>query len=476
MECFVINSNKIERILGAEYYKPIYRLNKNKIKSSHYKYVKLETLCEIITKGETPLWRGDSYQKEGILFIKSENVLENELVVNNPVYIADSVHERMKRSQLKYGDVLLNIVGASIGRSCIFNLRQEGNINQAVCLIRLKSNLNSFWLSYLLNSDFFQLILKQNQSGGARDNIDLYQVRELLVPVHTKDIQDRIVTVMDKAYSQKKSKEYESLKLLVSINDYVLDELGIKLPNIVKKMCFTAFSEEVKGHRIDPKKYTERPKAILKAIQESKYTNEKLSTFVLESIAGEWGEEPYNELIQSSDYILCKVLRNTNFVNKTNLDLTDVVERLINKTKFNKIHLRDGDLLIEKSGGSPIQPVGRVAIIERMEGNYTFSNFLQCLRINENICLPRYLFSFLKAVYSLNYMEYIQNQTTGIKNLIMEEFLSIPVCRPPRAVQNKIAEEVKARMQKAEQLQKEAKEELEKAKKEVEKIILGKSE
>jgi restriction endonuclease S subunit len=70
-------------------------------------------------------------------------------------------------------------------------------------------------------------------------------------------------------------------------------------------------------------------------------------------------------------------------------------------------------------------------------------------------------------------MEYIQNQTTGIKNLIMEEFLLISVCLPPIAVQNKIAEEVKNRMQKAEQLQKEAKEELEKAKKEVEQIILG---
>ena len=70
-------------------------------------------------------------------------------------------------------------------------------------------------------------------------------------------------------------------------------------------------------------------------------------------------------------------------------------------------------------------------------------------------------------------MEYLQNQTTGIKNLIMSEYLSIPIPIPSLEVQKVIADEVESRMQKAEQLQKEAEQEVEKAKAEVEKIILG---
>ena len=191
-----------------------------------------------LSKGETPLWRGDKYQKSGILFIKSENVLENNLKTGNPDYISEEVHKRMKRSQLKNGDVLLNIVGASIGRCCVYDLQEEANINQAVCLIRLRQEINSFWLSYLINSTPFQLILKQNQSGGARDNIDLYQVRSLLIPLSSQETQNRIVSIMQSAYEQKKQKEQEAEIFLSSIDDYVLDELGIKLPTVRDRKCF----------------------------------------------------------------------------------------------------------------------------------------------------------------------------------------------------------------------------------------------
>jgi len=249
--------------------------------------------------------------------------------------------------------------------------------------------------------------------------------------------------------------------------------LGIEIPELKDEMLFIVDSGEVESKRLDPKGYSEKPRAILKAIKKSEYNQKELSEIIIESISGEWGKDPlFTE--QTEEYILCNVLRNTNFNNKFNLDFKKVAQRLIPKNKFEKIVLKKGDILIEKSGGSPIQPVGRVALIEEIDKNHTFSNFLQCFRIDKEICLPRYLFAYLKAIYGLNYMEYLQNQTTGIKNLIMQEYLSIPVSLPPLEIQNKIAEEVKTRMNKAEQLRKEAKEELEKAKLEVETIILGK--
>ena len=145
---------------------------------------------------------------------------------------------------------------------------------------------------------------------------------------------------------------------------------------------------------------------------------------------------------------------------------------MINKEKFEKVRLKNGDILVEKSGGSPIQPVGRVAIIDDVKTDFAFSNFLQVIRIKKQECLPEYLFCFLKALYSLNYMEYIQNQTTGIKNLIMEEFLSIPVSLPSINKQKEIARQYKNKWEAAEQLQEESIKILKKAKEKVERIIL----
>jgi restriction endonuclease S subunit len=276
---------------------------------------------------------------------------------------------------------------------------------------------------------------------------------------------------LDNAYKIKKQKEAEAQQLLDSIDEYVLYELGIKLPIFIDKMCFSTYSDKIKG-RLDPKKYSEKPKAIRTAVNRSKFNTILLSDLVVESISGEWGFDP-NFNVQNDENILCKVIRNTNFDNNFNLDLTNVAKRIIPKNRLSKIRLKKGDLLIEKSGGSPIQPVGRISLIEQVDDVYTFSNFLQKIRIKTDLCLPQYLFTYLKSIYRLNYMEYLQNQTIGIKNLIMEEYLSIKISLPPIKIQNKMAEEVKRRMQKAERLQKEAKQLLQEAKEKVENMILS---
>ena len=71
-------------------------------------------------------------------------------------------------------------------------------------------------------------------------------------------------------------------------------------------------------------------------------------------------------------------------------------------------------------------------------------------------------------------MEYLQNQTTGIKNLIMEEYLSIPIPLPPFDIQKQLAGEFRNKLKKANDLKLEAKNEIKETKQEVEKIILGK--
>lgn len=123
-----------------------------------WEWIRLGTIAGLITKGSSPRWQGVNYVKknEGILFITSENVGSFKMDLTNEKYVEKKFNVIEPRSILKNGDFLMNIVGASIGRTAIFNLGRENvNINQAVCLIRLCGNfLNKDYLLYFFNSNF----------------------------------------------------------------------------------------------------------------------------------------------------------------------------------------------------------------------------------------------------------------------------------------------------------------------------------
>jgi type I restriction enzyme, S subunit len=176
---FLVQRSELEEAWNSEFYSPFFLENRSRIKNNLYGLIKLGNITCKITKGETPLWKGDSYQDEGVLFIKSENILENKLDISRHNRISNLVHTRMGRSQLQENDVLFNIVGASIGRACVYHLNEEANINQAVCLIRINKDFHPDWLTIILNSRPYQIYINQLKSGGARDNIDLHQVNSL---------------------------------------------------------------------------------------------------------------------------------------------------------------------------------------------------------------------------------------------------------------------------------------------------------
>ncbi len=103
----------------------------------------LSKINEIATKvgsGKTPLGGEAVYTLKGIPFIRSQNVINNQLKLDN-TFIPESVHTEMASSRVLPGDILLNITGASIGRSCVVPVSfKEGNVNQHVCIIRLEKD------------------------------------------------------------------------------------------------------------------------------------------------------------------------------------------------------------------------------------------------------------------------------------------------------------------------------------------------
>ena len=163
---------------------------------------KLADLCERITKGSSPKWQGISYVNEpGVLFVTSENVGECSLLMDKPKYVEEKFNAKEKKSILKNGDVLTNIVGASIGRTAIFDLDEVANINQAVCLLRCKpSLLNNYYLAYLLNSPFLLQVFDDNKVDTARANLSLGFFSLLEIPLPPLPEQQRIVGILDEAF------------------------------------------------------------------------------------------------------------------------------------------------------------------------------------------------------------------------------------------------------------------------------------
>jgi type I restriction enzyme S subunit len=155
----------------------------------------LGEICERITKGSSPKWQGIAYvDKPGILFVTSENVGEYQILMDHPKYVDEKFNAKDRKSILKPGDVLTNIVGASIGRTAVFNLDELANINQAVCLIRCQPTLlNNFFLTYLLNSPIFKQVLHDNEVDNARANLSLGFFSQLPVPMPSIPKQIEIV-------------------------------------------------------------------------------------------------------------------------------------------------------------------------------------------------------------------------------------------------------------------------------------------
>ena len=169
----------------------------------------LGELCDLITKGSSPKWQGISYvDKAGVLFVTSENVGEYQLIMDKPKYVEEKFNVKDKKSILRKGDVLTNIVGASIGRTAIFDLDLVANINQAVCLLRCNSLLlDNRYLTYLLNSPVLKQILHDNEVNNARANLSLGFFSQLSVPMPSVAEQRQIVVRFDECQTETKKLE-----------------------------------------------------------------------------------------------------------------------------------------------------------------------------------------------------------------------------------------------------------------------------
>lgn len=164
-----------------------------------WEVVQLREISKLITKGSSPNWQGFEYCEKGVLFVRSQNIGLGELLLSDVTYLPEEFNKKERRSILSSGDILINIVGASIGRAAVADEHLRGaNINQAVALVRIPpGNENSVFLMYFLISQGGLDQMHRQKKEIARANLSLEDVGSFFVPVPAREEQDKIADALE---------------------------------------------------------------------------------------------------------------------------------------------------------------------------------------------------------------------------------------------------------------------------------------
>jgi len=454
MECFKIYSNEIEGRIDPHYYEPEFRKLELQLRNTWI--VPFGELIENMINGLD--YR--DFSEDGLFYIRVSNIKPFDFDLADVKKINVDYDGFSKNIRLRKGDILLTRKG-TFGVALSVKKDSGFIISSEVFRIILKPNINSGYIEVILNSNICQRQFNKHKIGAIMGSLSQEAVKQINIPLPPLEIQNHIVELMDKAHSQKKQKEAEAQQLLDSINDYVLDELGIKLPELKDKMFYSVDSEEVKNKRADPYFYQPKFEEVEKAIERGKFEVAKLEdSFEKNFIKGVSPSEEEKE----GD---AKVLQIKNVLKN---GLINTSEYVTAKNIFKPMYKIQKEEIIIVITGATIGKVGLWYLDEEFYLGGDMIKFSVNNRFN-----PCFIQAFLLSQIG---QHQLMREITGAtnKHLSPENIKNIRVSIPPLEVQNKIAEEVKARLEKAKQLQEEAKTVLEEAKEKVERIVLGSEE
>lgn len=184
---------------------------------------KLSDITEKIGSGKTPLGGMEAYVDKGVALIRSQNVNHDMVDLSDVVFIDEETDTSMKGSRVHTDDVLLNITGASIGRSAVYKRIEHANVNQHVCIIRPNNNYDSSFIQLNLASLKGQKQIELSQSGSGREGLNFKQIGKFnfYYPIKKEQVEigtyfskfDKLITLhqqkYDKLQALKKAYLYE---------------------------------------------------------------------------------------------------------------------------------------------------------------------------------------------------------------------------------------------------------------------------
>lgn len=390
-----------------------------------FKEYKIKEICDIKSGKRLPNGSDFSIEKTNYPYIRARDIKNGKISDKQLAYIDEKTYCRIKRYTINEGDVAITIV-ANIGDVGYCEKKLDGvNLTEnAVRLTNFIKNINSRYLTYYLSQPFVKEYMENLAAGAAQSKLGIYKIQRIKVVLPELEYQNNVVSTISK---------YDDL---IEKNNRKIAILEEQIQELYKEW-FVRF--RFPGHgKIKYKKCSYGRIPI-------DFEIFKAREVIEDYIGGGWGEED-----ASIDYnIQAYVIRGTDFERFKQMIIQDIPLRYQKESNIKQRLLKADNFIIEISGGTEDQPVGRICYVTK-ESLSALSNCVICasfcksFTINTNIVYPLYFYYFMKTLYDFRALDRYQLQSTGISNFKFEYFLrKCEIIVPPRKLMQLFDEKVK---------------------------------
>jgi restriction endonuclease S subunit len=457
---FILNKKELDKRLDPAYYT---ELRNNKFVFAYPS----KSISRIVKtySGGTPnksipeYWDGDicwasPKDMKDFYLIDTQDKITNEGVKNSATIVAP------------VGSVLIVFRSGILQHTLPVSItRIETSINQDLKVLVPSNEILPEYLAAFLKTFEKRILPRIVKSSTTVQSINQEEFNQLQVPVPAIEIQKKIISIFKSGIDQKKQNEAESERLLASIDDYLLEELGIVLPqpfgNALKNRMFTITFNELTGIRFDPFFHQIYFHKLLIELQNSKYSKSTLGENISEISYG----ASFNNTYVESGVPLLRIKD----LKRNEISVDEIVYLPEDaRDKIGNCFVTTNDFLITRSG-----TIGVVAIVPKSIDGFAFGSFMIKFTLHKTSQLDNeYLSYYLNSSILIKIIE--RNKIGAVQgNITIPTIKSLPIVIPPLTKQKEIANHITAIRLQAQQLKDKTKDALANASQEIEKILLG---
>jgi type I restriction enzyme M protein len=407
-------------------------------------------LITSISGGATPL--GAEYPDEGVPFLRVQNILPGYLNLNDVVYISEAIHDgQLERSKLLPGDVVLTITGSYGNAAYVPLTLGEANINQHSVRMALRPDILPEYITAFLNCRFGRLQSDMKITGITRPALDYGAIRTFLVPILPPHLQEEVRSIMHKAEQQRQ----RAKDIYAEAENLLLHELGLDTLDLSHELTYERdFKEVAAADRFDAQYFHPEKQHVLEQL--AKLPGKPVS-YHFESI---------NETLAPPATETGEHIQNYDLDDALRFFLDDIRPMPSHELGSMKKRFKRGDVVVSRLRSY----LKEIAVAETsLESNCVGSSEFIVLRSTETKQLsPELLVVYLRSSPVQKILKWCQNGSNHPR-FNEDELLSIKV--PERIFT--VQDEVNSIIRKAIQCHSDAKQLLEDAKRQVERLILG---
>ena len=463
---FLINRGELEARLDVEYYQPKHFELLNKLLTCHYPLKRLKDVSNNIVDGPFgSSVKNEDYVENGIPFLRVADITHGNgsIGLDKLIFISPEIHQKIIRSRVFPNDVVIAKTGATMGAASIVpETIPEANIRGDLAAVTVNNIDLANYIANFINTPMGQDLFWRLNSGATRGRVVISNLRKYPIIIPPDDKIEDINNFIALAKQRKKQKLTDAQTLLNGIDDYLLTELGIKRPeavvNTLENRIFTRNFSEISGGRFDAFYYQNTFNQNINSVLNASYPAEPLKNIIKDYLIK--GKLPKEEEKGGK----LKVIQINSIKKDGNINTNKL---LTSENIFYKEQkLINNDVLIVITGAT----IGKIAFWN-IEGDFYLGGDLVKFQTKKNIN-PYFIYSYLR--FTASQIE-IKRNITGATNghLSPDDIKQILIPLPPIEKQTEIANHIQSLREQAKHLQQQAETELQQAKCQVEKMILG---